>query len=180
MFNLSTKQTVGIAVVFSLILWATRGQHVASMMSLPDATWAIAFILGFLLSPILFALVLAQAFVIDYLAMGDYLFNLAYAALIPAYLSLWLAGRWLRQHYEQNGFRPSQFAIALVAGVAICELISSGAFYLQKSNASLVGFAELFGTYFFSNLFFTLCYVAISSLVLYLVAGVSKKKLAEF
>ena len=91
MFNLSTKQTVGIAVVFSLILWATRGQHVASMMSLPDATWAIALILGFLLSPILFALVLAQAFVIDYLAMGDYLFNLAYAALIPAYLSLWLA-----------------------------------------------------------------------------------------
>lgn len=178
MFNLSTKQTVGIAVVFSLILWATRGQHVASMMSLPDATWAIAFMLGFLLSPILFLIVLVQAFVIDYLAMGNYLFNAAYAALVPAYLALWLAGRWLRQHYEQHGFRVSRVLVALISGVAICELISSGAFYLQKSNASLAGFAELFGTYFFGNLFFTLCYVAIASLAFYLVTETSKKKLA--
>ncbi len=178
MFNLSTKQTVGIAVVFSLILWATRGQHVASMMSLPDATWAIAFMLGFLLSPILFVIVLAQAFVIDYLAMGSYLFNYAYAALIPAYLALWLAGRWSRQHYEQQGFRISQFIVALIGGVAICELISSGAFYFQKSNASLSGFVEIFGTYFFSNLFFTLCYVAVASLAFCLVTETSKKKLA--
>jgi hypothetical protein len=178
MFNLSTKQTVWIAVVFSLVLWATRGQHVASLMGLPDATWAIAFVVGFLLSPALFLLVLAQAFVIDYLAMGDFIFNLAYVALIPSYLVLWMAGRWLRQHYEQNGFRISQFAIALVAGVAICELISSGAFYLQKSGASLVGFAELFGTYFFSNLFFTLCYIAVASLGFYLVTETAKKKLA--
>jgi hypothetical protein len=178
MFNLSTKQTIGIAVVFSLVLWATRGQHVASMMSLPDATWAIAFMLGFLLSPILFVLVLAQAFVIDYLAMGNYVLNIAYAALIPAYLALWLAGRWLRQHYELQGFRIGQFVVALISSVAICELISSGAFYLQKSNASLVGFAELFGTYFFGNLLFTLCYVAVASLALYLVVETSKKKLA--
>ena len=178
MFNLSTKQTVGIAVVFSLILWATRGQHVASMMSLPDATWAIAFMLGFLLSPILFLIVLVQAFVIDYLAMGNYLFNFAYAALIPAYLALWLAGRWLRQHYEQQGFRINQFVVALIGGVAICELISSGAFYFQKSNASLLGFVEIFGTYFFGNLFFTLCYVAVASLAFYLVTETSKKKLA--
>ena len=178
MFNLSTKQTVGIAVVFSLILWATRGQHVASMMSLPDATWAIAFMLGFLLSPIVFLIVLAQAFVIDYLAMGNYLFNFAYATLIPAYLALWLAGRWLRQHFEQQGFRISQLAIALIGGVALCELISSGAFYLQKSNASLLGFVEIFGTYFFGNLFFTLCYVAVASLAFYLVTETSKKKLA--
>lgn len=178
MFNLSTKQTVGIAVVFSLILWATRGQHVASMMSLPDATWAIAFMLGFLLSPILFVIVLAQAFVIDYLAMGSYLFNYAYAALIPAYLALWSAGRWLRQHYELQGFRIGQFVMALTGGVAVCELISSGAFYFQKSNASLLGFTELFGTYFFGNLFFTLCYVAVASLAFYLMTETSKKKLA--
>ncbi len=178
MFNLSTKQTVGIAIVFSLIMWATRGQHVASLMSLPDATWAIAFMVGFLLSPILFALVLVQAFVIDYLAMGNYLFNLAYAALIPAYLALWIAGRWLRHQFDMNGFKAGSFAFAFVGGVAICELISSGAFYLQKSNASLVGFAELFGTYFFGNLFFALCYIAVCSLAFYLVTETSKKKLA--
>jgi len=178
MFNRSTQQTVWIAVVFSLILWATRGQHVASMMSLPDATWAIAFVLGFLISPILFALILVQAFVIDYLAMGSYLLNLAYAALIPSYLALWLAGRWLRRQFDEHGFKVSSFTLALVGGVAICELISSGSFYVQKSNATLSGFTELFTTYFFGNLFFTLCYVAVATLGFYLVSGASRKKLA--
>ncbi len=178
MLNLSTKQTVGIAVVFSLIMWATRGQHIASLMSLPDATWAIAFMVGFLLSPILFALVLVQAFVIDYLAMGNDLFNVAYVALIPAYLALWLAGRWLRHQFNVHGFKVSSFAFALVGGVAICELVSSGAFYLQRSNASLAGFSELFGAYFFGNLFFALCYIAVCSLAFYLLTETSKKKLA--
>jgi BCD family chlorophyll transporter-like MFS transporter len=78
----------------------------------------------------------------------------------------------------QQGFKIGRFAVALIGGVAICELISSGAFYLQKSNASLAGFVELFGTYFFGNLFFTLCYVAVTSLALYLATETSKKKLA--
>ena len=60
MFNLSTKQTVTVVVVFSLVLWATRGQHVASLFSLPDATWAISFMAGFLFGPLIFAIVLAQ------------------------------------------------------------------------------------------------------------------------
>ena len=54
MLNLSTKQTVVITVVFSLVLWATRGQHVASLFGLPDATWAISFMVGFLFGPLLF------------------------------------------------------------------------------------------------------------------------------
>lgn len=178
MFNLSPKQTVWVTVIFSLVLWATRGQHMISMISLPDATWAVAFMLGFLLSPILFLIVLAQAFVVDYLAMGNYLFNFAYAAMIPSYLALWLAGRWLRQHYEQQDFRISQFVVALIGGAVICELISSGVFYFQKSNASLLGFAEIFGAYFFGNLFFTLCYVVVASLTFYLVTETFKKKLA--
>lgn len=178
MFNLSIKQTVWITLVFSLILWATRGQHIASMLSLPDATWAIAFMVGFLFSPVVFLVFLVQAFVIDYLAMGNYLFNFAYAALIPAYLALWFAGQWLRNQYGQHGFRASQFALALAGGVALCELISSGSFYLQNSNVTLPGFIELFGQYFFSNLFLAFCYVAVASLVYYLLIGATKRKLA--
>ncbi len=178
MFNLSTKQTAFIAVVFSLVLWATRGQHIASLASLPDATWAIAFMLGFLLSPFIFLAILAQAFVIDYLAMGNYLFNFSYAALIPAYAALWFAGQWLRRQYNQHGFKTAQFALAFIGGVAVCEIISSGSFYLQKTNASFLGFIELFGRYFFSNLFFNFCYVATTFFVYYLLFSVTNKKLA--
>ena len=178
MFNLSTKQTAFIAVVFSLVLWATRGQHIASLANLPDATWAIVFMLGFLLSPLTFIVILAQAFVIDYLAMGNYLFNFAYAALIPAYATLWFAGQWLRRQYNQHGFKVAQFALAFIGGVAVCGIICSGSFYLHKTNASFLGFVERFGQYFFSNLFFNFCYVAVTVFVYYLLFTVTNKKLA--
>ncbi|MEY3057997.1 MAG: hypothetical protein RI941_720, partial [Pseudomonadota bacterium] len=149
MFNLSTKQTVAVAVVFSLVLWVTRGQHVASLFGLPDATWAISFMVGFLFGPLLFAIVLAQAFLIDYLSMGSHLFNLAYLALLPAYLALYFAGKWFRGQYNKQGFALGALALSFVGGVAICEFISSGSFYFQKSMASMSGFVELFGQYFF-------------------------------
>ena len=178
MFNLSTKQTVTVAVVFSLVLWATRGQHVASLFSLPDATWAISFMAGFLFGPLIFAIVLAQAFLIDYLAMGSHLFNLAYLALLPAYLALYFAGKWFRDQYDKQSFALGAFALSFVGGVAICEFISSGSFYFQKSMASISGFVELFGQYFFDNLFFAFCYVMVSILAFYLLVGATNKKLA--
>jgi hypothetical protein len=161
MFNLSTKQTVAVAVVFSLVLWATRGQHVASLFGLPDATWAISFMVGFLFGPLLFAIVLAQAFLIDYLSMGSYLFNLAYLALLPAYLALYFAGKWFRGQYDKQGFALGAFALSFVGGVAICEFI-----------------VELFGQYFFDNLFFAFCYVLVFTLAFYLSVGATNKKLA--
>ena len=178
MFNLSTKQTVTVVVVFSLVLLATRGQHVASLFSLPDATWAISFMVGFLFGPLIFAIVLVQAFLIDYLAMGSHLFNLAYLALLPAYLALYFAGKWFRGRYDKQGFALGAFALSFVGGVAICEFISSGSFYFQKSIASMSGFVELFGLYFFGNLFFVFCYVLVSALAFYLLVGATNKKLA--
>ena len=118
MFNLSTKQTVAVAVVFSLILWATRGQHVASLFSLPDATWAISFMVGFLFGPLLFVVILAQAFLIDYLAMGSHLFNLAYLALLPAYLALYFAGKWFRGQYNKQGFALGAFCLLYTSDAA--------------------------------------------------------------
>ena len=178
MLNLSTKQTVVIAVAFSLVLWATRGQHIASLFSLPDATWAISLMTGFLFGPLIFAIVLAQAFLIDYLAMGSHLFNLAYLALLPAYLALYFAGKWFRGQYDKQGFALGAFTLSFVGGVAICEFISSGSFYFQKSMASMSGFIELFGQYFFGNLFFAFCYVLVSTLAFYLLVGATNKKLA--
>jgi hypothetical protein len=178
MFNLSTKQTVLMAVLFSLVLWLSRGQHVASLFSLPDATWAISFLVGFLFGPLLFLAILAQAFLIDYLAVGNYLMNIAYFALIPAYLALYLTGKWLRGQHDKQGLTLGTFALSFVGGVAICELVTSGSFYFQKSTASFSGFVEIFGHYFFGNLFFSFCYVLVSSFAFYLLVDTTNKKLA--
>ena len=178
MLNLSAKQTFVITVAFSLVLWATRGQHVASLFGLPDATWAISFMVGFLFGPLLFLVILAQAFLIDYLAMGNSLMNMAYFSLIPAYLALYLTGKWFRGHYDKQGLTLGAFAMSFIGGIAICELVSSGSFYFQKSTASLSGFVELFGQYFFGNLFFAFCYVLVFALAFYLSVGATNKKLA--
>lgn len=178
MFNLSTKQITVIAVLFSIVLLLTRGQHTATLFSLPDATWAISFMVGFLFGPLFFLAILAQAFVIDYLAMGNYLMNAAYFSLIPAYLALYLTGKWFRGQLDKQGLTLGAFALFFVGGVAVCELITSGSFYFQKSTASLSGFVELFSHYFFGNLFFTFCYVVVYSLAFYLFVGATNKKLA--
>jgi hypothetical protein len=44
--------------------------------------------------------------------------------------------------------------------------------------ASMSGFVELFGQYFFDNLFFAFCYVMVSILAFYLLVGATNKKLA--
>jgi hypothetical protein len=100
--------------------------------------------------------------------MGSHLFNLAYLALLPAYLALYFAGKWFRGQYNKQGFALGALALSFVGGVAICEFISSGSFYFQKSMASMSGFVELFGQYFFGNLFFAFCYVLVSTLAFYL------------
>jgi hypothetical protein len=110
--------------------------------------------------------------------MGSHLFNLAYLALLPAYLALYFAGKWFRGQYNKQGFALGALALSFVGGVAICEFISSGSFYFQKSMASMSGFVELFGQYFFGNLFFAFCYVLVFALAFYLSVGATNKKLA--
>jgi hypothetical protein len=110
--------------------------------------------------------------------MGNSLMNMAYFSLIPAYLALYLTGKWFRGQYDKQGLTLGAFALSFIGGIAICEFVSSGSFYFQKSTTSLSGFVELFGQYFFGNLFFAFCYVLVSSLAFYLMVGATNKKLA--
>lgn len=144
--SLSKRQNIFLIFALSAIMWLTRGHHVASLAHLPDASWAIFFIVGFYCSSLaVIALFLAQAFLIDYLALtqlgiGESCFTLAYSFLLPAYLSMWFAGKWLAKRYSLNLSGFKNFTLAAITGIIVCELISSGSYYfINVPGAASIG-----------------------------------------
>jgi len=60
--------------------------------------------------------------------------SFAYIMLIPAYLSMWIAGH-LSKPYLTGDFPGSALFLGFaLLGTAFCELISSGSFYLWSGN----------------------------------------------
>jgi len=185
MVSLSKRQNIFLVFALSAVMWLTRGHHVASLAHLPDASWAIFFIVGFYCSSFaVIALFLAQAFFIDYLALtqlglGESCFTLAYSFLLPAYLSLWFAGKYLSKRAELSLTGFKSFMIAAVSGIMVCELISSGSFYFINvpGTASLGEFMGRFAQYLPHALMFTMSYLLVA-LVAHLVFTATAQKTA--
>ena len=130
---------IGWVATLSILMLATRGTHFADVTSLPEASWMIFMVAGLFLPAWSFAWFMSLAVGIDAYAFkfggvpGTCL-SVAYAMLIPAYFSMWVAGR-LAKHYFNGLFSGFAmfFGFAMV-GTLICELISSGSYYLWSGN----------------------------------------------
>lgn len=157
----STRRALIGGLLIALMV-ATRGHHFPSISHiLPTAAWAVFFLGGvYLRSARSYALFLATAAAIDYVAItwggvSDFCISPAYVALLHAYGSLWLAGRW---YGRRQGALPATLlplGAAIAVGGLACELISSGAFYFfsgRFAETSLLGFAERFVSYFPADL----------------------------
>lgn len=118
----------------------TRFNHFGTAFSLPDASLAVFFFAGLSVSGAwLFALLIMEAGLIDYLAVSqlavnDFCITSAYAFLLPAYAVMWWAGRYCRA-YSGLHFADSlkTFAVLAVA-VSLSFLISNGSFYLLSGS----------------------------------------------
>lgn len=183
MLTLTKPNAAILAVVLSLAMWATRGHHAASLTHLPDASWALFFLVGFYFrSRLLLALFFAQAAVIDYLSItqfgvSDYCVTPAYAFLLPAYFSLWLGGRWYAAHYQVNVRSLLSLGTAALASTFACELISSGSFYFlggRFAETSVGEFAHRLVQYFPGNLANVALYLAAAALIHAVIAGLSR------
>jgi hypothetical protein len=99
---ITTTLRSAFAIGFSLavLMAATCSHHFATALHVPDASWAVFFVAGFYLRPLwTFPALLALAGVSDYVAItsfgvSDFCMSPAYGFLLPAYGSLWFAGRW--------------------------------------------------------------------------------------
>jgi hypothetical protein len=130
------KRAVMITLMLAALMAATRSHHFATAFHLPDASWAVFFLAGIYLRPVsMLPALMAEAALIDYAAVtwggvSSFCITPAYAFLVPAYSALWLAGRWYAGRHLLALSTLIPLAGSVLVGAAVCELFSSGGFYL--------------------------------------------------
>jgi hypothetical protein len=88
--------------------------------------------------------------------------------LLPAYASLWLAGRWYAKQHDLITLNSLLFLYAAVLiGTFSCELLSSGGYYLfsGKFEPSLSEFYNRLVQYYPYSIASTAFYVTIATLI---------------
>jgi hypothetical protein len=138
-----------VFAALAAIMLATRTHSLSQFVHLPDTSWASFFVAGYAIRsrhgfPALFGLGFAIDLVmIRLLGTPDFCFTPAYAMLVPAYGTMWLAGRWAR-----GALTPVVASLpallALVCGATfVAEILSSGGFYFlggRFADPTLAGF----------------------------------------
>ena len=171
------------AVALMALMAATRFHHFSTPFALPDASLAIFFLAGLWLGGrYLFAILLAEAGLIDYLAItqlgvSDFCVSQAYIFLIPTYATMWLGGKWCRQFNTLALMALAKQFAALVVATSSAFLISNGSFYLLSGrypNSDWGQYIERFALYYPPYLTSTLMYAGV------IFAAVSAVKLALY
>lgn len=155
------------AVALMALMAATRFHHFGTPFALPDASLAVFFFAGLWLGGrYLFALLLAEAVLIDYLAItklgvSDFCVSKAYVFLIGSYGSMWLGGKWCRQFAGLSVTTIAQRLMALVVATSVAFLFSNGSFYWLSGrypNGSLAQYFERVAMYYPPYLTHTVIY----------------------
>ena len=129
----SSKQLV-IAAAIAFFMLLTRGSHVLTAISLPDASLVLFLLGGLYLRRVgWFAAFFALATVIDFgaaaidPAQGFCLTN-GYWGLIPSYAAMWLGGLWLAN--RKDAFEAVPYALVSLLTTFVAFVISTQTYYL--------------------------------------------------
>lgn len=183
-----------IGLVLILLMAATRGHHFATLEHLPGASWAVFFLAGvYLRSAWVLPALLGFAWSLDFAAftwggVSGFCLTPAYVFLLPAYSSLWFAGRWYAERPGQTGIHAlnwysfMSFSFALVVGAATCELFSSGGFYFFSGRfvePTFIEFGARLLKYFPSYLQSLIFYVGISVVLHWVISRLRRSATPE-
>ena len=145
--NLSTLTKpllIAASITFAMLL--TRGSHVLTQVSLPDASLVLFLLGGLLLKRwAWFAALFALATFIDFgaaaidPAQGFCLTN-GYWGLIPSYAALWFGGVWLSK--QANAFLPLRFAAVSLGATFVAFVVSTQTYYLFSGRFPANGVIE--------------------------------------
>ena len=143
--RLKTHETLFL-IILSLVLILTRGSHITTFYSLPDASLALFLVGGIYLKNIRFFLALfLLGLVIDFGAsafdpkLGFCLTN-GYWGLIPAYGVLWLSGYFL--HYKKSIQKLSIFIPIVSIAIILAFIISTQTYYMFSGRFGNPSFFE--------------------------------------
>jgi len=129
-----------IMAALALLMAATRFHHEGTAFSLPDASLAVFFLLGWYGGgPLAFAGFFLAACAIDYAAIAhmgvsDYCVTPAYGFLIPTYAALWWAGRRSGRAHVGDALPWGRIALALPLATTVAFVISNGSFFLLSGR----------------------------------------------
>ena len=143
---MSTPLVRPIALFLGLagLMAATRLHHFSAI---PDASWAVFFAAGFALRGQVrwaFPLLMAVAVLVDYVVISragmdffaHYCVSPGYWFLLPAHFAMWMGGSLMATRTGAVARRLGEFALVLVAAVAICHLFAQGGFYWLSSSVA--------------------------------------------
>lgn len=145
-----SKQLI-IAAVITFFMLLTRGSHVLTHVSLPDASLVLFLLGGLLLKRTAwFVAFFVLATVIDFgaaafdPAQGFCLTN-GYWGLIPAYGAMWLGGLWLAKQpdtFAANVSAVSSYILVSVITTFVAFVISTQTYYLFSGRFPAEGLIE--------------------------------------
>lgn len=163
--QISTKNLI-IAAAITFLMLLTRGSHVLTSVSLPDASLALLLIGGlYLRKAAWFALFVVLATAIDFGAaavdsLQGFCLTAGYWGMLPTYAAMWLAGVWLSK--QENSFNVFKFAFAGLLATTSAFVISTQSYYLFSGRFPANGIIESLQhgwEYFPSYLGFTAMYL---------------------
>lgn len=174
MTELSPRNQVYAGLALAGLMLATRSSYFTSVHHLPSASWAVFFLAGFYLRPAwVFPALFATAAASDYVAVAwggvsGFCVTPAYAMLLPAYGSLWLAGRWGSGRRLEGWIALPVLAGAALLSAATAELLSSGGFYFlggRYVDPTLAEFGQRLVKHFPRNLTSLAIYLGVAAVV---------------
>ncbi len=157
MLTLSIRHQTLIVFLLAVLMIVTRSHHFAASSSLADASWVIFFLAGIYLRSVWpFLGLVALGGWLDFAAINwggvnDFCISPAYIFMLPAYFSLWFAGRWYTQRYQFSWRTLLPLSTSILIGLTLCELFSGGGFYFfsgRIADANLHAFGEQVIKYF--------------------------------
>ncbi len=156
-----------IAIIMAFLMLLTRGSHVLTQLSLPDASLALLLIGGLYLRKALwFGVFILLATAIDFGAAAidsiqAFCLTPGYWGMLPTYAVMWLAGVWLSKQAEPLNI--VKYALISVFATVAAFIISTQTYYLFSGRFPAEGMVESLQhgwEYLPSYLSFTVMYLA--------------------
>lgn len=156
-----------IAIIMAFLMLLTRGSHVLTQLSLPDASLALLLIGGLYLRKALwFGVFILLATAIDFGAAAidsiqAFCLTPGYWGMLPTYAVMWLAGVWLSKQAEPLNI--VKYALISVLATVAAFIISTQTYYLFSGRFPAEGMVESLQhgwEYLPSYLSFTVMYLA--------------------
>lgn len=170
--NIFQNKTFWIGAALVSLMAATRYQHFGSVLTLPDASYAVFFLGGLFLGRVrgalaILAVLILEAALVDFYAINfngisAYCVTSAYGFMVFAYAALWFVGRWFAPRFESSAKGLASLAVAAAFAGSAAFIIANVSFYLLAGyfdTMSVVEYVSRVTQYYGSYVAVMLMYV---------------------